>query len=551
MVLWNYVQKPEIENHQSKIKGVIVSKHRKRKKNKKARRTFQPRLTLCMIVKNEERFLEGCLQSVHGVVDEIVIVDTGSTDRTVEIAERCGAKIFNFEWDGDFSAARNESLRHATGDWILYLDADEQLAPGQGKALRTLLNNPNVGGYTLLVGGEHQLPSGVVRQVNSYPRLFRRYPTIRFEGKVHEQITPSIQRLGKAILPTDIFIEHLGYAQSLEVVREKCWRNISLLRDQLKQNPQDAYARFQLGNTLTVLEEYDAAREELKQALSSSNLSPSVRASVLNLLAEIEIKQGRFSEAVDTCLESLRFARRQVMARWFLAATQMTLQNFSSAIAPLKEILELHNDRDKGRKMDIAYDLVLDEADVLYRLGVCYEGVRSYREATEAFFQALLKNPELNDALQGLLHTHEVLAEPRTLIYQLEALRTDQPLKVELLLPLARNYWKIGNRAVAFDFIQKTLAVDPENPIAYALETRWRIEEGNYPDAERALAEAEAKGIVSYDLHKCALELALRRRDVHKAFKHLEKMAETVPPDRKDLKERLAALGARLSAGLS
>ena len=87
-----------------------------------------PKLSLCMIVKNEEKFLAGCLESVKNIVDEIIIVDTGSTDKTIEIANSYNAKVYHFEWKNDFSLARNESIKHATGDWILILDADERLA---------------------------------------------------------------------------------------------------------------------------------------------------------------------------------------------------------------------------------------------------------------------------------------------------------------------------------------------------------------------------------------------------------------------------------------
>ena len=104
------------------------------------------RCSLCMIVRDEERYLAGCLESVVDLVDEIVVVDTGSTDSTPDIARRFGARVFNFQWVDDFSAARNESLRHATGEWIFWLDADERLdAPNRRKfqQLLTKLENQN------------------------------------------------------------------------------------------------------------------------------------------------------------------------------------------------------------------------------------------------------------------------------------------------------------------------------------------------------------------------------------------------------------------------
>ena len=106
------------------------------------------RLTLSMIVKNEEKYLEGCLESVKNVADEIVIVDTGSEDSTLDIAERYGAKIYHFEWIDDFSAARNFALSKSTGDWILYLDADERLSKDSVEEVKSICHyiSDNKGG---------------------------------------------------------------------------------------------------------------------------------------------------------------------------------------------------------------------------------------------------------------------------------------------------------------------------------------------------------------------------------------------------------------------
>ena len=104
----------------------------------------KPRLSVCMIVKNEERFLGQCLASVKDIADELIVIDTGSTDRTVEIAREHGAQVGNFEWCNDFAAARNASIAPATGDWILFLDADEELSPTEKAELPRLLSQTQV-----------------------------------------------------------------------------------------------------------------------------------------------------------------------------------------------------------------------------------------------------------------------------------------------------------------------------------------------------------------------------------------------------------------------
>ena len=107
------------------------------------REGLPPRLSVCLIAKNEERFLDGCLESIRGLADQIILVDTGSTDRTVEIARAHGAEVHFRAWDNDFSAARNAALLHARGDWILVLDADEEVSKAHHSNLRALLTQAN------------------------------------------------------------------------------------------------------------------------------------------------------------------------------------------------------------------------------------------------------------------------------------------------------------------------------------------------------------------------------------------------------------------------
>ncbi|MFN3134674.1 MAG: glycosyltransferase family 2 protein, partial [Candidatus Kryptonium sp.] len=189
-----------------------------------------------MIVKNEEKFLPGCLESVKNIVDEIIIVDTGSTDKTIEIANSYNAKVFHLEWKGDFSQARNESIKHATGDWILILDADERLDPGQETKIKKYLNLNFDGLYVRIISADK---NGNL-SATEYPRLFRKINGIKFERKIHEQISPSILKLGGKLAKTDITITHLGYGQDDETMRKKYERNLQILLEELEENPDDA-----------------------------------------------------------------------------------------------------------------------------------------------------------------------------------------------------------------------------------------------------------------------------------------------------------------------
>lgn len=265
-------------------------------------RPIAPRLSLCMIVKNEERYLEGCLQSVQGLVDEIVIVDTGSTDGTLAIADRFGAKSFSFPWNDDFSAARNASLAHATGDWILVLDADERLDEASKEYLKPLLNAKDVAGYSLVC--ESAVESGVGDQHQRAPvfRLLRNHLDIRFEGMIHEQAIGSAKRTGLKTVASNVKIRHLGYASQAIVSRDKRQRNLAILERQVELEPENAFAHFNLGEVLKLLERFSEAEWHYSQALrllKASQASPNVSyyANLYFSLGDLYRREGKFAAA--------------------------------------------------------------------------------------------------------------------------------------------------------------------------------------------------------------------------------------------------------------
>ena len=144
-------------------------------------------VSAALIVKNEEDFLEGCLASLQGIAGEVVIVDTGSTDRTKQVAERGGARVYDFAWSGDFSAARNYGLEQCRGEWILYIDADERVRPGSAAHLAEELSSANHIAYQVLL---HPCAGFTPFWIL---RLFRNDPAIRFRGVIHENLWPTVQ----------------------------------------------------------------------------------------------------------------------------------------------------------------------------------------------------------------------------------------------------------------------------------------------------------------------------------------------------------------------
>ena len=274
-------------------------------------------LALCMIVKNEEQMLPDCLESVKNVVDEIIIVDTGSTDNTIEIAKKYGAKIYNFDWINDFSAARNESIKYSTSNWILYLDADERLTPQSQNTIRVLLQtaSEDVGAYHITIESDHrQLDGSPEKHRGAYPRLFRNlgYPNIKFMGRVHEQISPSIIAMGKLTLASDLVIEHLGYNMSEEVMNKKVDRNYKLLLEHIKEEPTNGYAWFQLGQTLGRMELLKEAEDATRFAIKCGDLKGAVLASATASLSQFCGRKKDFSDALYWADETLKIVPNQL-----------------------------------------------------------------------------------------------------------------------------------------------------------------------------------------------------------------------------------------------
>lgn len=205
------------------------------------------RLSLCLIVKDEEAMLPGLLESARGLWDELVAVDTGSGDRTVALLEAAGARVLHRPWDGDFSAARNHGLEAATGDWVLFLDADERLTPALRDEVRALLGREDVGAATvrLFNVGAH----GSVRE-SRLLRLFRRAPEVRFRFPIHEEVASGVSamlaRTGRALVHLDGQVEHLGYARAHAAARGKKERDLGLLARCLAEDPDDLYSHFKV-----------------------------------------------------------------------------------------------------------------------------------------------------------------------------------------------------------------------------------------------------------------------------------------------------------------
>jgi glycosyltransferase involved in cell wall biosynthesis len=254
-----------------------------------------------MIVKNEEAFLGRCLDSVKDHVDEIIIVDTGSTDCTVEIAEKYGARIYHHPWEHDFSKHRNQSLAYATGEWIFQIDADEELFAEDGPLLRQIAQEGQADYYHCQFYDIKR--DGTVHGVFNLIRFFRNGIGMGYERRVHNQL----QTRGEGAY-SRIRIRHYGYDLSPEQMEAKHIRTTTLLKQMIETDPQDAYSLYQLASSYSMHREFDQAVRYGERALQirrQNRMANGYFLTTYHTVAQGYYALGRIADAERIGLEAL------------------------------------------------------------------------------------------------------------------------------------------------------------------------------------------------------------------------------------------------------
>lgn len=361
---------------------------------------MSPGISLSMIVKNEERYLFDCLNSVKNIVDEIVIVDTGSTDNTIEIAKSFNAKIYHFDWIDDFSAARNFALEKCTGDWILYLDADERLDEFSAKKIKSLTQTQeNVGYYCTIKNYDSEIQRD---HTIRYVRFFRNNPDAKFTGKVHEQITPSLEKLNYKFIHSDLLIHHIGYDISKEGKKQKAWRNLRLLLEDYK-NSKNEYVLFQIGQSYFVLENFSEAKNTFLNLIESEKLNKQLKAETFSYLAQISFKEFRNVEAEKFIINAIKLNDTQPFYHLLLSKIHLRFNRIKEAKNELLKSLKLHKNSLRTITFNLQQVNLSVEEILYYGLQLAYQSgdlnlknkmLEELSKTNEKKFVAFLKKVE-------------------------------------------------------------------------------------------------------------------------------------------------------------
>lgn len=277
------------------VRGCLTEQaHRARATARKPRRV---KVSLTMIVRDEEANLPACLESAAGLFDEVIVVDTGSVDRTREVARDFGARVFDFAWVDDFSAARNAAIERATGDYIFWLDADDRIDLPERLRLLSLLDEL-----------EGSRAAYVMRCVCNpgdgseldHVRLFPNRSDVRWSGRVHEHIIQSLRRAGIEVRWTSVSLRHIGYANPNIVINKRS-RNLELLNRDHKERPDDPNVLIYLGWIAIAEGDARAALEYLNASLSGTKPREAMRCKLYSLIALGHQMMGDEEEASGVC----------------------------------------------------------------------------------------------------------------------------------------------------------------------------------------------------------------------------------------------------------
>lgn len=480
-------------------------------------------LTLSMIVKNEEKYLKDCLESVKGIVDEIVLVDTGSIDKTIDIAKEYNAKIFHFDWINDFSAARNYALQHSTGDWILYLDADERLDPNSVKELKRIINTISKAGYYCTVksiDSENERDHSI-----RYVRLFKNSKEIRFTGRVHEQIVHSLIDNKYELYHSSILINHVGYDVSREEKEAKANRNLELLLSDYNEN-KSSYIAFQLGQTYFILEKYDEAESYFKIALESTDLSQDLKAECYSYLAQKAYRNFDTSTAQKLIDKAIELNPRQAFYYLFVSKIYLRQQDIYKAKLYAQKALDANKNILQNEKVNkqtiyvdpreiIYYGLYLafqtnDNDLIEYFIKELYklikeenlsekiqliklmESILQGREITEEISQVLVRYVDKNNLELFLLG---ISRQKNNSIKQslLMKLKEKFPQNIEIIKSLASLYDQKNNTSYAIELLENNMELVKNDPAAMFYLSSYHLKIGNVKKSLALFSDIEQR----------------------------------------------------------
>ena len=355
------------------------------------------RLSVCLLTRDEERNIERVIRSVEGVADEVIVADTGSTDRTEEIARGLGARVVPVAWDDDFAAGRNVAIGQASGDWILWLNPDEELLPPWREQVRTLLvSGDDAFGYLVRVQDVPRADRPDQFSESWDLRLYRRRPDLRYVGRLHPSFTPDltqgVAKEGQQVCPSEVVIRRHAYMSVLDESKLR-WA-VRLLERELQDRPGRLHYLIEYGRNLLLLKDpkgHEVMAQAIEQVLPATEAlappSPDVQILLEYVLtAPPERYRGRITFDQATALARRWFPDSPPLL-WTISETYFRARQFGAAAVLLERLVHLGvtgtYDRSQG------FDPRILGPWALLNLGQCYRALGEPDKARRRFQQVL------------------------------------------------------------------------------------------------------------------------------------------------------------------
>ncbi len=418
-------------------------------------------ISLCMIVCDEEDMLANALDSVSGLVNEIIIVDTGSTDKTKDIAKKFNARVIDYEWKDDFSDARNYSLKHATGDWILVLDADETISQRDHKKMLHLIEDSKFEAYSLVqrtYGNNLKHAEYVNRGSDKYSeslpylgwipsslvRLFRNNPKYRFRYKIHEVIEPAIEEAGGVIKSATVPIHHFTYEKPPDFVDAKHKRYLEYGLQQIDSTPSNPKPYLEVALVYIENKDFNKAEELLLKGIS---IAPQ-NADLYDALATVYLDSNRAPAAEQVVRKGLALRPDDFVMLNKLASVCMARQAFDEAENLLKR----------------AKKLSPDSVMVYNNLGLLFAITNRPAKAINAFQNTVRINPNNLYALTSIGMLYVNLKQFKNALPVLEQAYNIASDDVRVLYHLAVTRAALKQRLPAIELLKRAQQLQPGDP---------------------------------------------------------------------------------------
>lgn len=359
------------------------------------------KLSACMIAKNEEQNIGRCINSYKNIVDEIIVIDTGSTDKTAEIARELGASVYSFCWINDFAAAKNYALSKVQGEWIIFLDADEYFDAKLAVNLRKYLRKINKTDFNAVACNMLNLDNDRGRVLNTITqvRILRNNRKIRYINKIHEELKADTGSLKVLFLePSQLVIYHTGYSAALS--KEKAKRNLAMLLKELEQSPSPRLYHY-LSDAYLTLNQYENSQKYAELLIDANLPIPGYDSkayqNIVLCMVELGYSLDEVIQFIEQCIK--KFPHHPAF-RLYLARSQHRRKEYTSAIEEYKKVIVL-----QSNYKDIEINFVSSILhEVHFYLGTLYELKNDYSEAIASYTASLKVKSDYAEAFQSLIY---------------------------------------------------------------------------------------------------------------------------------------------------